>query len=45
MPLIPLADAITDMRTHLTEFPSAILCEVSIDHAVRTPFVVSVDKG
>jgi hypothetical protein len=45
MPPIPLADVITDMRTHLTELPAAILGEVSIDHAARMPFVVSVGDG
>jgi hypothetical protein len=43
MPPIPLADVITDMRTRLTELPAGILGEVSIDHAARMPFIVSID--
>ncbi len=37
-PPIPLADVLTDVRAHLTKFPSAMLGEVGIDRVARVPF-------
>jgi Tat protein secretion system quality control protein TatD with DNase activity len=37
-PPISLADVLADVRTHLTEFPTAMLGEVGFDRAARIPF-------
>jgi Tat protein secretion system quality control protein TatD with DNase activity len=37
-PPIPLTDVLADVRSHLTEFPTAMLGEVGIDRAARIPF-------